>query len=63
MTTQVHIVNSSESNPSQHAKVTIKRGTAEPQVTLLSPGESKAFWIGTSDDIHITEVFEPKPKP
>lgn len=62
MTTQVHIVNSSESNPNQHAKVTFTRkGDVPPQVVLLAPGESKAFWINDTDDVHVTEIFAPKP--
>lgn len=63
MTTQVHIVNSSDSNPAQHAKVTLKRGGTDGIVVLLAPGESVAYWIGSSDHIDVTEVFEPKPKP
>lgn len=62
MTTQVHIVNSSDSNPSQHAKVTLTKPNQEPVVVLLAPGESKAWWIGSSDNINVTEIFEPKPK-
>lgn len=61
MTTQVHIVNSSDSNPAQHAKVTVTKPNQEPKVTLLAPGESKAYWIGSSDNISVTEIFEPKP--
>lgn len=59
MTTQVHVVNSSDSNPNQNAKVTFTRQNQAPQVVLLAPGMSKAWWIGESDDIHVTEVSAP----
>lgn len=61
MTTQVHILNSSDSNPSQHARVTFKRQNQPDKVVLLAPGESKAWWINETDDVHVTEVFSPKP--
>jgi hypothetical protein len=68
MTTQVHIVNSSDSNPNQHARVTFKRRgyTDHAEVFNLSPGESKGFWIGgdangVGDEITVVEVFAPKP--
>ena len=66
MTTQVHIVNSSDSNPSQHARVTKSRAGAPDQVVLLAPGESKCWWIsgdanGVGDAISVVEVFAPKP--
>lgn len=67
MTTQIHIVNSSDSNPSQHARVTFsRRGSTTPEMVLLSPGESKAFWIsgdaeGQGDMIYVSEVFAKKP--
>lgn len=59
MTTQVHVVNASDSNPQQNAKVTFTRTGQEPQVVLLAPGTSKSWWIGSSDDIHVTEVSAP----
>jgi len=71
MTTQIHIVNSSDSNPQQHARVTFQRRFpayedkpehVEETGIALAPGESKAFWIGPSDTITVTEVFEPKPR-
>jgi hypothetical protein len=69
MTTQVHIVNSSDSNPQQHARVTMQPNPQAPeQVFLLAPGESKAFWItgnaeGIGHKITVVEVFAPKPQP
>lgn len=67
MTTKVHIVNSSDSNPLQHAKVTrtdISRDEQPNKNTefLLAPSESKAFWIDDHTAITVIEVFEPKPK-
>jgi hypothetical protein len=67
MTTQIHIVNSSESNPAQHARVTLSRPGQEDKIVFLSPGESKAWWIsgdaqGIGDKISVVEVFASKPK-
>jgi hypothetical protein len=68
MTTQVHIVNSSDSNPNQHARVSLQSNPNAPeQIVLLAPGESKAFWIsgdadGVGSKITVVEVFAPKPK-
>ncbi len=66
MTTQVHIVNSSDSNPRQHTRVTFSRPGQEVKITLLAPGESKGYWIsgdaaGEGDKITVVEVFSPKP--
>ena len=67
MTTQVHIVNSSDSNPNQHARVALQSNPGAPeQIVLLAPGESKAFWIsgdanGVGSKITVVEVFAPKP--
>ena len=66
MTTQVHIVNSSDSNPHQHTRVTFSRPGQDDKTTLLAPGESKGYWIsgnkeGEGDKITVVEVFSPKP--
>jgi len=66
MTTQVHIVNSSDSNPHQHARVTFSHPGQEDKTVLLAPGESKGWWLsgygsGDGDKITVVEVFSPKP--
>lgn len=65
LTTQIQVVNSSESSATQHAKVTYTRAGVDT-VFLLAPGESKALWIagdkeGIGDKISIVEIFAPKP--
>lgn len=67
MTTQVHIVNASDSNPNQHARVTKSRFGCPDEVVLLSPGETKGWWIsgdaeGVGDKITVVEVFAKKPE-
>ncbi len=67
MTTQVHIVNSSDSNPAQHARVTLSRPDSEDTIVLLAPGESKSWWVrgnaeGEGDKITVVEVFATKPE-
>jgi hypothetical protein len=63
MTTHVlHIINSSDSNPAQHARVEFKvQGSYG--VLALAPGESKGWWISPDDEIRVVEIFEPKPAP
>jgi len=62
MTTQIHILNPSDSNHGQHIKVTFTRKGDDPKVSHLAPGESKALWVSDTDDVHVTEIFAPKAK-
>lgn len=56
MTTQIHIVNSSDSNPRQHAHVTVTKHQSGAEFThRLAPGDSKGIWLSPGDTVKVEE--------